>query len=43
MIADGNSRVMLCGRTVQEVHHAATEVRFDFSVCSMCKRAAKSL
>ena len=43
MIADGNSRVMLCGRTVQEVHHAATEVRFDSSVCSMCKRAARSL
>ena len=43
MIADGNSRVMLSGRTVQEVHHAATEVRFDSSVCSMCKRAAKSL
>ena len=43
MIADGNSRVMLCGRTVQEVHQAATEVRFDSSVCSMCRRAAKCL
>ena len=43
MIADGNSRVMLCGRTVQEVHQAATDVRFDSSVCSMCKRAAKCL
>ena len=43
MIADGNSRVMLCGRTVQDVHHAAAEVRFDSSVCSMCKRAARNL
>ena len=43
MIADGNFKVMLCGRTVQEVHQAATDVRFDSSVCSMCKRAAKSL
>ena len=43
MIGDGNSRVMLCGRTVQEVRQAATEVRFDSSVCSMCRRAAKCL
>ena len=43
MIADGNSRVMLCGRLVQEVHQEATDVRFDSSVCSMCKRAANNL
>ena len=43
MIADGNFKVMLCGRMVQEVHQAATDVRFDSSVCSMCKRAAKCL
>ena len=43
MIADGNSRVMLCGRAVQDVHRAATDIRFDSSVCSMCKRAARSL
>ena len=43
MIADGNSRVMLCGRLVQDVHQAAKEVRFDSSVCSMCKRAASNL
>ena len=43
MIADGNSRVMLCGRLVQEVHQETPEVRFDSSVCSMCKRAASNL
>ena len=43
MIADGNSRVLLCGRMVRDVHQEATEVRFDSSVCSMCKRAAKGL
>ena len=43
VIVDGNSRVMLCGRLVQDVHQEATAVRFDSSVCSMCKRAANNL
>ena len=43
MIADGNSKVFLCGRMVQDVHRDATDIRFDSSVCSMCKRAAQNL
>ena len=43
MIADGNTRVFLCGRMVQEVHQDARDIRFDSSVCSMCKRAAANL
>ena len=38
MLPDNNKKVLLCGRVMQGAYEPATDVRFDSSVCTFCRR-----
>ena len=40
LIKDGNERVLECGRLVSDAHVRPSNVRFDSSVCSQCRKAS---